>query len=134
MQDIILLCKKLLFCHEVNSNKDNVVPLFVELHIYVGVFCSGLLLHRQLLALKSTTQFYGVTFSVRQIYKRCSLSLHLFVEDKSSQSTDSSGSCGTVTYQVRRWSHGTYTLLHDTDLEQGHDCALDAVLHFNYDG
>ncbi|KAF6030260.1 OGFOD1 [Bugula neritina] len=39
--------------------------------------------------------------------------------------------CGQVSYQVRRWSHGAYTLLHDTDVEQGKDFALDAVMYFN---
>ncbi|XP_038068224.1 prolyl 3-hydroxylase OGFOD1-like [Patiria miniata] len=32
--------------------------------------------------------------------------------------------------QVRRWRHGCYTLLHDTDTE-GSEFALDAVIHFN---
>ncbi|XP_022105477.1 prolyl 3-hydroxylase OGFOD1-like [Acanthaster planci] len=31
--------------------------------------------------------------------------------------------------EVRRWSHGCYTLLHDTDTE-GSEFALDAVIHF----
>jgi len=43
------------------------------------------------------------------------------------------GGCGTVSYQVRRWSHGAYTLLHDSDMEQGKDYALDAVIQFNCD-
>jgi len=41
---------------------------------------------------------------------------------------------GKVSYEVRRWGQGDYTLLHDTDMEQGQEFALDAVLHFNIEG
>ncbi|XP_067935762.1 prolyl 3-hydroxylase OGFOD1-like isoform X2 [Watersipora subatra] len=40
---------------------------------------------------------------------------------------------GTVSYQVRRWSHGSYTLLHDTQMEQQTECTLEAFVHLNCD-
>ena len=39
-----------------------------------------------------------------------------------------------MSYCVRRWKHGSYTLLHDNDIEQGQECALDVFMHFNAEG
>ena len=52
-------------------------------------------------------------------------------EGSSLQSKDSPSPC--CYFNIRKWKHGCYTLLHD-DISYGREFALDAFIHFNCQG